>query len=99
MCKTVDWFATKSIIFSGGGTAFTAPLSFAQEKRLAIANGFDQTYVCEYDPESPDFGKYVQKAAKSAKATKVKVSVSNVTKQLQFEETGDDGPLESSKEA
>ena len=84
------------IFFSGGGTAFTSPLSFAQEQRLAIANGYDHTYVCQYDPESPDFGKYVEEAAKS----KVVVSVSNVTKQLQFEEiAGGDGHLESAKEA
>ena len=68
------------IFFSGGGIASTTPLSFAQEQRLAIANGFDHTYTCQYDPESPDFGKYVKKSAKS----KVVVSVSNVTKKFQF---------------
>ena len=75
-----------------------SPLSFAQEQRLAISNGFDHTYACVYDPESPEFGKYVKNSAKAK--PKVVVSVSNVTKQLQFEETvGDDGHLETSKEA
>ena len=30
----------------------------SQEKRLTIANGYDKTYECCYDPESADFGKY-----------------------------------------
>ena len=44
-----------------------------------------------YDPESPEFGKYIKKPTTSKKPEEPKVvtSVSNVTKQLEFKISGD----------
>ena len=44
-----------------------------------------------YDPESPEFGKYIKKSTTSKKPEEPKVvtSVSNITKQLEFKISGD----------
>ena len=64
------------------------PISFHVKK---IVKTWLPYYAGIYDPESPEFGKYVKRpnSSKNQVGPQVVTSVSNVTKQLEFQISGD----------